>query len=122
MIDLLSSGRSSMDQTNELIPTRLRAQLLAAGVPAWKHTRGGLVGLFPREFNVGALGLDAHDLAEVLLHLITRKIVAISETGTLTSIRKVEPGWHFCQFYRDDAQLLTMVAPYIADGLKNGEG
>jgi hypothetical protein len=111
-----------MEQTVEFIPARVRAQLLAAGVPAWKHTHEGLLGLFPRAFNVGAIGLDAHDLAEVLVHLVTRGIIAISEVGTLTSVRKVEPGWHFCQFYRDDAQLVDMVAPYIAEGLKGGEG
>jgi hypothetical protein len=111
-----------MNQNVDVIPGRVRAQLLAAGVPAWKHTQEGLLGLFPRAFNVGAMGLDAHDLAEVLLHLVTRRIVAISETGTLTSIKQVQPGWHFCQFYRDDEQLLDMVAPYIADGLRNGEG
>lgn len=111
-----------MQQNSELIPSRLRAQLLAAGIPAWKHNHEGLLRLFPRSFNVDAIGLDTHDLAEVLIHLVTRGIVAISETGTLTSVKKVEPGWHFCQFYRDDAQLLTMVAPYIAEGLKSGEG
>lgn len=33
----------------------------------------------------------------------------------------MQPGWHFCQFYRDTAQLLGMVAPYIAEGLKGNE-
>jgi hypothetical protein len=111
-----------MKQKSGFIPAPIRAQLLAAGVPAWKHTHEGLLGLFPPAFNVGAIGLDSHDLAEVLLHLVTRRLLAISEAGTLTSIKNVQPGWHFCQFYRDDTQLLDMVAPYIADGLKGGEG
>jgi two-component system, LuxR family, sensor kinase FixL len=34
----------------------------------------------------------------------------------------VAPGWHFCQFYRDFNQLLDIIAPYVAEGLKNGEG
>jgi hypothetical protein len=63
-----------MEQKNDLIPSRLRAQLLAAGVPAWKHTQDGLLRLFPRTFNVDAIRLDAHDLAEVLLHLVTRPV------------------------------------------------
>ena len=111
-----------MEAKHEFIPNRVRAELLAAGVPAWKHTQEGLLGLFPRELNVSAIGLDTHDLAEVLVYLVTRGLVAVSETGVGTSIRKVEPGWHFCQFYRDDTQLLSMVAPYIAEGLQNGEG
>jgi hypothetical protein len=122
MIGSVAALKLSYGTDMELIPSRVRAQLLAAGVPAWKHTHDGLLSLFPGALNVGAIGLDAHDLAEVLVHLVTRGIVAVSEMGTLTSLKKVEPGWHFCQFYRDDAQLLDMVAPYIAEGLKDDEG
>ena len=39
----------------------------------------------------------------------------------MSSVKKVELGWHFCQFYRDDTQLLNMVAPYLAEGLRNDE-
>lgn len=94
---------------------------MAAGVPAWKHTQEGLLGLFPRELNAGATGLDAQELAEVLVYLEARGLITLSEWGA-APIRKVEPGWHFCQFYRDTPQLLDMVAPYIAEGLKNNEG
>lgn len=55
-----------MEPNHDFISTAVRAQLLAAGVPAWKHTQEGLLGLFPRELNVGATALGAHDLAEVL--------------------------------------------------------
>ena len=111
-----------MNQDHESIPGHLRAQLLAAGVPAWKHTRDELLALFPRELNVGAAGLDAHDLAEVLIYLVGRRIVRVSETGGASFLKQVAPGWHFCQFYKDDAQLVEMIAPYIAEGLRNGEG
>jgi hypothetical protein len=110
-----------MDPKTRSIPISVRAQLLAAGVPAWKHTHEGLLGLFPRELNVKATGLEAHDLAEVLVYLATRGLVDLSSTRA-TSIRNVEPGWHFCQFYEDVPQLLDMIAPYIAEGLKNNEG
>ncbi len=33
----------------------------------------------------------------------------------------MKPGWHCCQFYRDFDQLLQMVAPYIAEGPRDGE-
>lgn len=111
-----------MQVRNDAIPSTIRAQLLAAGVPAWNHTHDQLLRLFPRELNVGAVGLETKDLAEVLVYLLDRRIVRLSETGGGTFVKKVEPGWHFCQFYRDDRQLLEMIAPYIAEGLKNGEG
>ena len=37
---------SSMQQNTESIPNAIRAQLLAAGVPAWKHNRDGLLALW----------------------------------------------------------------------------
>lgn len=107
---------------HEILPNRLRAELLAAGVPAWKHTTEDLLALFPHELNAGAAGLDLQDLAQVLVYLAQRGLFTLSDVGAATSIRNVEPGWHFCQFYRDDAQLLDLVAPYIAEGLKKDEG
>jgi hypothetical protein len=110
-----------MQQHNESIPNAVRAQLLAAGVPAWKHDRDGLLALFPRELNVGATNLDAKELAEVLVYLSTRGLIDLSNSVP-AAIKKVQPGWHFCQFYRDVPQLLNMVAPYIAEGLNEGDG
>ena len=95
---------------------------MAAGVPAWKHTRDELLSLFPKELNVGNVGLDANDLAEVLVYLSSRGIIRFSDAGAGAFLKNVEPGWHFCQFYRDDAQLVKMIAPYIAEGLRNHEG
>ena len=110
-----------MEHPNAIIPNAVRAQLLAAGVPAWKHTQDGLLALFPRELNVAATDLDAKDLAEVLVYLDSRGLVRLSEAAP-ASIKNVGPGWHFCQFYRDTPQLLDMIAPYVAEGLKNNEG
>jgi hypothetical protein len=110
-----------MDAQSEYIPTPVRAQLLAAGIPASRHTHAGLLGLFPGELNVSATGLDAHDLAEVLVYLSARGLLGLSGTG-LGSVKKVQPGWHFCTFYRDNQQLLNLIAPYIVEGLKAGEG
>lgn len=112
----------AMGRHERSIPECVRAQLLALGIPATKHARGALAGFFPREFNIGATELDAEDLARVLIYFIDRKIVSVPGTGIDTSVRKVKPGWHFCQFYRNSNQLLDMVAPYLAEGLKNGEG
>lgn len=100
----------------------VKAQLLALGVPPAKHTPDGLAALFPREFNIDATDLSAEELARVLIYFASHGILKVSGTGSGTSIRNVEPGWHFCQFYRDVAQLLDLVAPYIAEGLRNGEG
>lgn len=111
-----------MPQKKTSIPARVSAQLLALGIPAAKHTPNGLAGMFPDEFNIRAAGLDAEELAKVLIHFTKQGIFALPQTGAGTSIKKVQPGWHFCRFYRDFDQLLGMVAPYIAEGLKNGEG
>lgn len=105
----------------EALPDGLRAQLLSLGIPAAQHTADGLVGLFPREINIGAAGLKAADLGEAFVHFATHGGVAVGGPKSAVSVRKVEPGWHFCRFYRDFEQYLDMIAPYIAEGLKNGE-
>jgi hypothetical protein len=92
------------------------------GIPAAKQTAPVLTAMFPREFNIGAAGLDAADLAKVLVHFAGRGLIAVDGGAGGTSIKEVQPGWHFCQFYRDNDQLLDLVAPYIAEGLENGEG
>ncbi|HEY2747286.1 MAG TPA: MEDS domain-containing protein [Polyangia bacterium] len=111
-----------MERNSDFIPERVRAQLLALGIPAAKHTAPALGGLFPREFNIGATGLDTEDVAKVLVDLAGRGIITVADAGARTSIKQVKPGWHFCQFYRNFDQLLDLTAPYIAEGLKNGEG
>jgi hypothetical protein len=111
-----------MERREHAIPEQVRAQLLALGIPAEKHDSHELAGFFPGEFNIAATGLDAEDLARVLIHLIGKKIIAAPDSEAFTSIKKVQPGWHFCRFYREFDQLLGMVAPYIAEGLKNDEG
>jgi hypothetical protein len=107
-----------MSRTDNSIPDRIRAHLLALGIPATKHIPSELAALFPREFNIAAAGLSTADLARVLVHFAKQGIISASET----SIKAVKPGWHFCQFYRDFTQLLDLVAPYIAEGLVNNEG
>lgn len=111
-----------MPRKEDAIPAGLRAQLLALGIPAAKHTVNGLTGVFPREFNIQATELDAYDLARAVVYFATHGVLAIPGAGAGSSIRKVEPGWHFCRFYRDFHQLLGLIAPYIAEGLKSGEG
>jgi hypothetical protein len=106
----------------EQIPEKVRAQLLALGIPAAQHVSNALASFFPSEFNISATGMGVEDLARVLVYLAGKKLISVSSSIAPTSVRKVEPGWHFCQFYRDFSQLLDMVAPYIAEGLKNNEG
>ncbi|WP_407159289.1 MEDS domain-containing protein [Bradyrhizobium sp. STM 3557] len=66
--------------------------------------------------------MSAEDIANVLIYLTDKKIISVPGATGPTAVKKVEPGWHFCQFYRDFDQLLRMVAPYVTEGLKNGEG
>ena len=104
------------------IPEQTRAQLLALGIPAADHDSQSLAAYFPDEFNIGATGLNPEDLAKVLIYLTEKELISVPQKGVLTTVKKVNPGWHFCQFYRDFHQLLDMVAPYVAEGLKNNEG
>ncbi len=110
-----------MEHSEHHIPRPVRSQLLALGIPATKHTRDDLATLFPEEFNIKATALSTEDVARVLVDLVGRKIIATPDMALPPAARKVEPGWHFCQFYRDGEQLLGMIAPYIAEGLRNGE-
>lgn len=109
-----------MVREKDCIPANIRSQLLTLGIPASKHTWEALVAFFPREFNIAASGLDAENLARVLVHFATRGIIALPTARA--AIKDVKPGWHCCRFYQDDEQLLEMVAPYFATGLENGEG
>ena len=104
---------------NEQLSDRVRAQLLVLGIPPARQVPEVIAGMFPREFNVDATGLGPEELAEVLIYLAERKLISVGPGAT--SVRKVEPGWHFCRFYRDFDQLLELIAPYIAEGLHNGE-
>ena len=111
-----------MDRHENHLPERVQAQLLALGIPAAKHAPDALAAMFPREFNISATGLSAEDVAKVLMYLVEKKIISVPETAAATSVKQVGPGWHFCQFYRSFDQLLDLVAPYVAEGLKNDEG
>jgi hypothetical protein len=101
------------------IPERVRAQLLALGIPASQHSPDALAGMFPREFNLTVAELTTEDLARVLVHFVSNGIISVAGSGT--KLKNVEPGWHACQFYRDKQQLLGLVAPYVAEGIANGE-
>lgn len=104
------------------LPTAIRDQLVAIGIPAAQHTPEALTDLFPREFKIKALGLDAEDIARVLVHLVGQKIIILPGKAAPRCTKPVAPGWHACHFYHNFSQLLEIVAPYIAEGLKNGEG
>lgn len=114
--------QSSATGQAHMIPENVRAQLLALGIPAARHVSDELAGYFPREFNISATRMGAEDIARALVYLVGKNIISVSPSMSSTLVRNVEPGWHFCQFYRDFDQLLEMIAPYVAAGLKNNEG
>jgi hypothetical protein len=111
-----------MDGKDLSIPERVRAQLVAIGIPRENHVPEMLTRLYPREFNIAATGLSTEDLDRVLVYLVGERVISAPGAAGPIPVKKVEPGWHFCQFYEDFDQLLDMVAPYVAEGLKNGEG
>jgi hypothetical protein len=103
------------------IPETTRVRLIAIGIPVAKQGPDELADLFPPEFNIRGLGLNAEDLARVLIHFVEQQIITLPGRKKAVRARKVGPGWHACHFYQDFTQLLQIVAPYIAEGLKNGE-
>lgn len=109
-----------MSRDDPFIPETTRAELLALGIPASKHNPESLAAYFPRDFNITALGLSTEDLARVLVHFVREKIIPWPQRKTPVA-RKVGPGWHTCHFYREFQQLLAIIAPYIAEGLKQGD-
>ncbi|HWA25585.1 MAG TPA: MEDS domain-containing protein [Lacunisphaera sp.] len=110
-----------MVREKDYIPETTKVRLIEIGVPAGKHGLEAIAGLFPAEFNIRALGLNAADLARVLIHFVEQKIVSLPNRKGPVCARKVGPGWHACHFYQDYDQLLDIIAPYVAAGLKNGE-
>lgn len=116
------SGAMQSRGGNKLsIPEPIRDQLVALGIPREEHVPDVLAGFFPTEFNIRATGLDPEDLARVLVYLVGENIISLPGTTAPIAINKVQPGWHSCHFYRDFDQLLGIIAPYVAEGLKNGE-
>ena len=111
-----------MDTDKPSFPESVRAKLVAMGIPTASHGPDVLAGFFPREFNISATELSTEDLARVLIHLVEEKIIFLPDTATPIPVKNVGPGWHFCQFYRDNDHLLDIIAPYVAEGLKSGEG
>jgi hypothetical protein len=110
-----------MVRERSFIPETTKVRLIEAGIPAEKHTPEALAELFPKEFNIRAIELSADDLARVLIHFIQQRIVLPPNRKSRICVRKVGPGWHACHFYQDFEQLLEIIAPYIAEGLKNRE-
>jgi hypothetical protein len=75
-----------MDRNEPSIPERVRAQLLALGIPAAKHHAQALASFFPDEFNIGATALTTEEMANVLIYFAEKKLVSISGSGGLTAV------------------------------------
>jgi hypothetical protein len=112
---------ANMKGMNRPIATRLRARLQAKGVPASQHNTEDLVRFFPEALNISAAGMSCEEIAQVLIYLIEKQLIVVPATAG-HAVKEVAPGWHVCRFYRDFSEMLKLVAPYIADGLNNGEG
>lgn len=111
----------SMAAEDDYIAAPVRAKLSAIGIPRARQVRAELVGLFPKDLNVGATRLSADDIARVLVHLVEKNVFSIPGDAQSIRLKQVGPGWHFCHFYRDADHLLDIIAPYFVRGLGNGE-
>jgi hypothetical protein len=98
----------------------LRRKLAALGIPAERHGLRDLVALLPMHGPLPA-DFDADTAAEVLLYLAGRKLVEVPGGLELEPGLELDWGAHLCQFYRSTEELLDMVVPFFAQGLREHE-
>jgi hypothetical protein len=93
-----------------VISRKVRERLLALGVPKHKHELGTLASLVP-----AAAGLDVAALAASVIHLAEKGLLS------LAAMRAESMEGHDCLFYRDRAELLDLLVPYLRAGIERGE-
>ena len=98
----------------------LRRKLVVAGIPESEQTVPFLAAQMP---DLGApllQGLSADAMAELLLYLIAKGVVALPMTGD-KALLDLPWGSHVCQFYSTKQDQLDMLVPYFKQGLERNE-
>ena len=93
----------------------LRRQLAALGIARERHSMQSLIEMLPARVE----GLDADSVAEVLVRLVGRGLIAVpAPEATELTFR-----WGERLFYchRDADELLALLVPYFRQGLADGE-
>ena len=102
-----------MNYSTDLPREPLRVQLAALGIARERHSMRSLMDMLPARID----GLDADSVAEVLVRLVGRGLLAIPEATGLT----FRWGERLCYRYRDEDQLLALLVPYFRQGLAEEE-
>jgi hypothetical protein len=93
----------------------LRRQLAALGIARERHSMQSLIEMLPARVE----GLDADSVAEVLVRLVGRGLIAVPATeATELTFRW---GQRHCYHHRDDEELLALLLPYFRQGLAESE-
>jgi hypothetical protein len=106
---------------NEAFPcAALRDRLATLGIPREAHGARVLAGMLPVRANGAVVGnFDADAIAEALIYLIEKQIVAVP--CRVERLLDFDWGAHRCHFYRSYDDLLEFLTPYFSRGLKAGE-
>lgn len=104
-----------MNYATDLPREPLRLQLAALGIARERHSMQSLIAMLPAKVE----GLDADGVAEVLVHLVGRGVIAVPapEETELT----LRWGERLCYRHRDEEELLALLLPYFRQGLAQGE-
>jgi hypothetical protein len=104
-----------LNYSTDLPREPLRRQLAALGIARERHSMQSLVEMLPATVE----GLDADSVAEVLVHLVGRGLIAVPapEASELT----LRWGERHCYCHRDEDELLSLLLPYFRQGLAEGE-
>lgn len=96
----------------------LRRQLAALGIARERHAMASLVEMLPVRVE-GYPGFDADSVAQVLVHLVGRGLIALPEPEA----KELAFRWgeRIGYRYREEAELLALLLPYFRQGLAGGE-
>lgn len=98
----------------------LREKLVVAGVPDTEHGAEALAARIPDLDGAHLRGLSVDAMAELLLYLIAKGVVALPKPGN-KALLDLPWGSHVCQFYETKQDQLDMLVPYFKQGLERNE-
>ena len=98
----------------------LREKLVVAGIPEADHAAEALAARIPDLDTAHLRGLTPDAMAELLLYLVAKGVVAVPKAGD-KALLDLPWGSHVCQFYETKQDQLDMLVPYFKQGLERNE-
>jgi hypothetical protein len=106
--------------TSQYPSEALREKLVVAGIPESDHSREALAAKMPDFAGRALEGISVDMLAELLLYLIAKGVVALPIASD-KALLDMPWGSHVCQFYDGKEDQLKMLVPYFKQGLERNE-